>query len=194
MVKLRYVDSVNLDGGAGGAINQFSIRANGMYDPQVTIGGHKPRGYDQQMVGYDHYTVVGSKIKVTISPAYAQATLINTLPGAFGVILTDNGVFNYANPEEVMEGTQGTAYRTFGYPGNSKVSMSKTFSARKFFGKKYVVGAAEYKGSSGSDPTEQAYFMVWAAGLGGTDPGNLLVTIQVDYIAVLTEPKFIAAS
>ncbi len=195
-VRLRYVQSVNLDGGAGGALQIYTFRANSMYDPDYTGTGHQPRGFDQAMVGYDHFTVIGSKISVALSPTYAQATLINTNPGVFGCVLTNDGVVNYAAAEEVMEGTQGAGYRTFGYPGTATGPnrLSKTFSATKFFGKKYLPGSADYKGSASGNPGQVAYYSIWAAGVGGTDPGNVLVTVTIDYIAVLTEPKYIPRS
>ena len=40
---------------------QFQVRANGLYDPQVSTGGHQPRGFDEFMTTYDMYTVHGSR-------------------------------------------------------------------------------------------------------------------------------------
>lgn len=65
---LRYADSVRLAGSIaskGTAITLYS--ANGMYDPQVALGGHQPRGFDQLAALYDEYQVRRATVEVTFS-------------------------------------------------------------------------------------------------------------------------------
>lgn len=59
--KLRYVVTESITGPAVGAIVVRQYRANGMYDPEVAVGGHQPFGFDQLMGQYHHFTVIKSK-------------------------------------------------------------------------------------------------------------------------------------
>ena len=84
-VRLRYVTEITLNAsGVGLSAHYFS--ANGMFDPDVTGTGHQPLYYDQWMVNYEHYQVLGSKIKVTALPSQNAGST----PGVFGVVLDNN--------------------------------------------------------------------------------------------------------
>ena len=41
------------------------LRANDLRDPEVALGGHQPRGFDDFMNIYDKFTVTGSKISAS---------------------------------------------------------------------------------------------------------------------------------
>jgi len=45
-------------------IRTIEFRANGMYDPDVRVGGHQPYGFDQIMLGYGKFTVVKASMTV----------------------------------------------------------------------------------------------------------------------------------
>jgi len=60
-VDSRYVSVDNLAGPTAATIRTIEFRANGMYDPDVRVGGHQPYGFDQIMLGYGKFTVVESK-------------------------------------------------------------------------------------------------------------------------------------
>lgn len=196
LIRLRYTHSLNLDGGASGAVAKATFRLNGMFQPLNTATTHQPLGFDQWMTIYDHFTVLGSKINVKVSPVLAEASLINTIPGAYGIIVDDNATIDYLTAEQIIESKQGGQVKYFGYPStNSRTNqVTKKFSAKKFFGNSAIVGKSLYRGTSAADPSEGAFAHVWAAGMGGSDPGNVLVTVTIEYIAMLTEPKFLAQS
>lgn len=44
----------------------FSIRGNGAYDPEVTLGGHSPMGFDQWAQLYQNYRVHACKITLNL--------------------------------------------------------------------------------------------------------------------------------
>jgi len=196
MVRLRYVEQISLNPGVNG-IDKYYFRANDMFDPNKTGTGHQPLGFDQ-WVGtiYDHFTVVGSKIKVTPTQQGYDATGTNAC--VYGVILDDNDKFTYTNPAQILESKQGKGSVLIGNPGtgagNKPRPATRTFSSKRFFGAKALVGKDLYRGGATFSPTEDAFYGVWCGSVGGNDPDLLNFLVEIEYVAVLTEPKFLAQS
>ncbi len=57
-IKFKYQTSGTLNPGVAGVAAIQVMTANGLYDPDITGVGHQPRGFDQIMALYNHYTVV----------------------------------------------------------------------------------------------------------------------------------------
>lgn len=193
-VRLKYTKTISLDPNAGGAVASHYFWANGMAAVDYTGSTGQPQYFDQLMTFYDHYTVIGSKIRVTpVNP-----TTADIVPVAYGVILDDNKTFPYGTVDQVIESRQGRNYKLAGPSNipqtNYSKCITKKFSAKKFFSKKDLVGTSLYTGSSSTSPTEEAMFGVWAGSIGGTDGGNCYFICELEFIAVLSEPKFVAAS
>lgn len=74
------------------------------------------------------------------------------------------------------------------------MQATRYFSAKKFFGTKNIVGKDLYRGSTSASPTEEAYFQIWVASIAGGDPTTMNFLLEIEYIAVLTEPKFVDQS
>lgn len=196
IVKLRYAEEFTLDAGLGGIVS-YVFTANGMYDPNITGTGHQPSGFDQNMLFYDHYTVVGSKCRAK----FFDANGANGIPAYFDILLTDNGstAGTFSNAAELIESrfAHGSSMKAIGTERNyNGVSPWRTvnFSAKKFFRKKALIGASQYRGDAGSNPSEQAFFEVTAASIAANNPDPMTMLVVIDYIAVLTEPKNIASS
>lgn len=193
LVRLKYCDTINLDPSLSGIAYNY-YRCNGMYDPDASLGGHQPLFFDQYMAGYDHFTVIGSKIKVTP----CNPTTANIIPVQYGVTIDDDGVFSYSTSDQIIESNQGRYFKLAGAENTPQTrysnSLVRKWSARKFFGSKSIIGKAEYKGTASGDPLEQAYYGVWVGSVANTDGGNIYLTIELEYIAVLTEPKYVAPS
>ena len=62
-VKLRYNDYVTFN--PAGSIATYQFSANSLHDPNTTSYGHQPFMYDKMADNYNHYLVLGSKIKAT---------------------------------------------------------------------------------------------------------------------------------
>ena len=58
--KLRYATRVDFVP-TGTTVVSKTFLANGLYDPDTTVGGHQPRGFDEFMAAYTTFTVQGSK-------------------------------------------------------------------------------------------------------------------------------------
>lgn len=192
----RYVQEITLNAAAND-IDKYVFRANCMYDPSLTGIGHQPMGFDQHMQFYDHFTVIGSRIKVQ----FVDANTSVSNPPFFGVLLSDNGTrsTDAADVNSLLEqwgtGRVVQAGRVYGPQMSTyQTAAYKKFSAKRFFHKKAIVGSADYRGSATASPNEQAYFEVFVASAAGLDPGEIKFLVTIDYICVYTERKPIAGS
>lgn len=196
IVKLRYVTQIALNAPSVGNNAVHVFRANSMYDPDFTGTGHQPSNFDRWTNVYDHYTVVGSKINVR----YAPTAVASVIPAYVGIALTDSGSETATiSPVNLFEKKLvRTRWRSIGINenGHGFIGLRHKFSARKFFGKPKgsLVNDSLYRGrmgnlGTGSDPSEGAFYEVFATQIGANDPGDLHFIVTIDYIAVLTEPK-----
>lgn len=199
VVRMRYATRVNLNPGADGVPVVRGFLANGMFDPDTALGGHQPMGFDQWMAIYNHFTVLGSKITVR----YVPNTTTSFAPIAFGVMLTDDNTFPYTGTqalEFIMESKHGGRNLRLASTSNSAtsrgLSVTRTFSAKRFFGTRALIGEDTYRGTSAGDPAETANFLVWACNptTAGNDPPNCSFVVTIDYIAMLTERREITPS
>ena len=127
-----------------------------MYDPESAIGGHQPLLFDEMSALYSNYTVIGSKIKVTFWKD--ENSIADPDPTYASLILSADGT-PPSNAIDLRE-QPSVAYTTMIAPQRA-YKMSKTFSAKKHFGKnhKNIVGETDLMGTPGTDPSEQAYFI-----------------------------------
>lgn len=188
LTKLRYSEEISID--AVTSAQTYSFLANGLYDPNVTGTGHQPMNYDTWQSVYDHYTVIGSKINVRWIPNVTT----NALPGIMGIALTDDGTLTSGQSLQYLieQKLVSVNKHVIGIVSSGKYSqVTKTFSAKKFFGKpnNTMIGDDEYRGSSATNPNEKAYFEVFVVPVGGDNPGDFSLIVTIDYIAVWTEPK-----
>lgn len=178
---LRYVDFFTLNPGAL-TPGKHVMSANGAYDPNITGGGHQPRGWDELIALYDHAVVIGSKITIQ----YANEDPTN--PILVGITLKDTATTetNYNNYAEAGN----TIYKQVGAQGstgdNGKVSYSFN---NKFLGIFDPMSEADVQNTSSTNPTEQAYYHVWAASPTGVDTSTVECTVSMEFIVVFKEPK-----
>lgn len=188
IARLRYVQTISLNPGAGGiAVHQF--RANSLYDPDLTGVGHQPFGFDQLALQYDHYVVLGSKIKAQYLPTGTSAGQ----PGQMALTLDDNATFGYSSMDELCEGNQALGFaKMAGYPiGTDRpITLVGKYSAKKFHGVKDMSDNIGRLGAAvGTNPTEDAYFNVCLGSVAAsTDPDAYYIQVTLDYIALFTEP------
>jgi len=182
----KYSDIVNINP-AIGSVGVHTFAANGLYDPNITGGGHQPVGFDQFTAFYNHYEVLGAKIQFTIHPSQESGGF------NFGIKLDDNdgltGVLN-----TVMEGNM-TVFKSVPGPYTSDKGFTciSSYSAKKFFGDK--CGQRDTWGTVAANPVDLAYFMCWISPLTGLqDLGSIPCTVLVEYIVKWHEPKDLPSS
>ncbi len=177
-IKFKYVDRISLNPGATGAtaVNVFS--ANGLFDPDITGVGHQPRGFDEIMPLYQHYTVISAKI--TVSGKGMDST-----SGTIGVQLSD------ATTVQTGQGyleSRNRAWRSTSINSDT-TTVSKTFSAKKFLGRPHPLSEDDLRGTDAANPTEGAFFHVFYQ-VNDTAVDATLSTfrVMIEYNAILTEP------
>lgn len=191
-VDLTYFEtSATLNPATGGAPVVYSFKCNGLFDPNHTGTGHQPLGFDQLMAMYDHFTCIGAKItlKINNNGSLASDRML------VGIITDDNNSIP-GNVEQIVENGKGsyTYLQPLGQ-SNSTMTLTSTFSPKRTLGVSHPLSSENLRGDSTSDPTELAYFNVWAAPLNGLDnPVGATITALIEYSVVFTEPRQLALS
>lgn len=181
---------------AGPSLGSAQIfRANGLFDPDFTGTGHQPLGFDQMMARYRHFTVTGARIKVTIVNPGAGALV----PAVIGIVVSgDSSITKMDTLEEFLEHPHRSNYKIGGNQNTSPEGdeLNLQLDVAKFFGrtKSAMINSSDYRGASGSDPTELVYFHVMAITLTGGDPGAFALVCTLEYDVVFTEPQALTQS
>jgi len=210
---LRYTTIKQLDVPSLANVQYESFRANGLVDPEVSLGGHSARGLDQLMASYDTFTVLSSKISVNWSyqgyngPQALDGTasfLLQTIDGQSGapacppvMVGIYKGTTALPVPStaaEVMEHDR-VVWRSMNQNQAGVLTRSGT-NIGSWFGKYNIVGAEGFTGTAALDPTEQPQYTIWAGRTNGVTNGKCLLTayVTIEFDVVFTEPKPLSAS
>lgn len=137
---------------------------------------------------YNHYTVIGSKITVKVSPAS-----VSNGPGAVGIMLNDDtNASALTNISAVCEQTQGKMLKLIPAGANNVYKLTHKWSAKKTFGGS-ILGNDNLQGSISANPVEQTHFQVFYQDL-GVATSSVNIICEVEYIAVWDELKEVAQS
>lgn len=189
----KYRDVFALNPGAVGTIASKAWTANGLFDPEVAVGGHQPMGFDEMAALYNHYTVVGCTMQLTmVNQAGANLTLaVNVFPSSSAP----------ANMQDMVElpGTSWTVVQTDNASGAGKSmgKLRKKCNLSKYFSKtrSQLINSSLYRGSATANPTEQAYFIISANSFNQSeDPGSFSIQVVLTYETIWTEPVRITGS
>lgn len=196
IARLRYCEFVTLDatalGSSGCLVHHF--RANSPYDPNLTGAGHQPRGFDEQMRIYDHYTVLGSKITVHFESDVDHLATV----GQYCFLMLQDSNSTPANLIDIMEGGHnvqtGIKYRPRSTTSGKSCVLSQTFSPKKFFGlgkDADLVQNLVLTASDNSNPIEDAIFTLGVAcqRTTTTDPPAIIARVEIEYVVAFTEKK-----
>jgi len=190
-VHLRYVDVVPLVSTVG-AMAKFSYYTNGLYDPQVSVGGHQPMGWDQGIGYYNNAVVLKSRITVNFAWNNTAATAL--APVIVGI-------------EKHATGTSGlytdwTSYRESGYPTRElavlavrPVSVKESFDHMQYLKEDPRGSLAETANFATGNPVRTAIYTFFIQSVDkATTSGSVQATVVIDYDVEFSSPKQIAAS
>lgn len=77
----------------------------------------------------------------------------------------------------------------------SQVTLVKTFSARKYFGRRGILTEDDFRGTSTTNPAEMAYFHLFVAPQDGvSNTASVRCMVEIEYISVYTELRQLAQS
>jgi hypothetical protein len=185
---MAYSTQIALNTFSAGVGAQAFIRANGIHDPEVAIGGHQPYGHDTYAQIYNHYKVLASTITCHFvgKPQANNATASHIC----GISLVDNTIVNDTVDE--MREQQETKWGVT-VPGQS-VKVSNKFSAAKMF----PMGHASNHNLTATldkDPVEGAYFKVWTSGVNqNVDVNAIDIIVTVNYTVLMWERRDLGMS
>lgn len=167
-----------------------------MYGPEGVFAGHQPYYFDQLTPIYDHYTVVGSKIKITITNLGTGGDTAEPSPDrclVLGSCISDReGVIT---PNLIVQERPSGHTHVLG-PANSTAGQKVIYmnwSARKAFGSA-AISDPNLQGTATANPSEQQWFYIGLENNAGGDFDKVCVTAEVEYIAVWQELKAVPIS
>lgn len=184
---LRYFD-FKIPTATATTVVGFPFKANGLYDPDSSTGGHQPLGYDQFTPIYNHWVVTASRIKVTYM--YRDEVDDTVHPIICG-IYDDDDASNSLSYSALVEGTDASKvnYLT---TNNDKVVLYSRWKNAKTFGPATLSDPSQ-RGSTSADPSETHQWFAWFYNLGNTDR-ILNVTYEIEYQVTFFERKDLAGS
>lgn len=172
-VNLRYAGALQLSNGVS-VFGHHIYGANDAYDPNHTGAGHQPRGFDQMMSMYEHYQVIGSKIRV-----FGEAGVEFCL-----VVGLRNDALPVSNIINVLE--SNPQYTTIAHSEGRVCQAAITFSQKDFFGQGQL--DPDFQGTASSAPGQKAYFHIGIAANNPVTETTMFGYVVIDYICVFTEP------
>lgn len=185
-IKLRYSDTATMTPST--TPSNYFISANSCFDPDRTGLGHQPLGFDQYMLMYDHYKVVGSKINV-----WAKAASTNVQGDrCIAAIYLDDDAAAITDIHNAIE--QGeTQWKNLAPTSVKPTLLSKRFSLKKFLSNQK--DSANVIGTAASNPAEEAFFNIVIAPLNPVDnPTDFRIHFVIDYLVEFTERKTLISS
>jgi len=183
VANLRYCTAIELNGAAG-AIAKHFFRANSLFDPDLTGGGHQPYGFDQLAAIYNHYEVQRAFITVECQPAGLGLTSGQCI---IGIVPSDDGtITNDMDTIREQKDSRWTSVDSYG-----KGRVSHYYDKRYQFPHNFQALTADV----GSSPTEVHTFCVYSTPFSaGIDPGIVYCLVTIDYTAKFWETKDLGQS
>lgn len=140
-------------------ITGFSMRGNDMYDPDPSIGGHQPTGFDEMIaLGYYNFIVYASKITIRLFGCDTNGKNLhmyvwpdkNTLAGSYPSISMDQ---MWSNPQ-IKYKYQGSIYG-----GNDYKKLTYYCKTKKFYPNKDLVD--DWEGFGGNAISSPGHVWYW---------------------------------
>lgn len=174
---------VALNPGAGGICAAHVFAANGLYDPNITGGGHQPVGFDQMMDMYDHYVVTRSKIVVT----FTNQDTTNRQTACVAVV--DDST-TYSDIRRLIEsGNCAIADLDISPTSNAQKTVSLDCDVMRYQGRRGKLSDPELKGSASANPTELVTFQLYAEPLSAVDSSTVGANVTIYYEVTFIERK-----
>lgn len=188
LVHLRWKGYVSLTPSAATVATRV-YAANGMYNiDQGAAGEYVPGWFNQWMAFYQHYCVIGSKIKVYASTSAGGAN--DQLVG-IGIGSTSTSVTTYDYWPQQKSTKMKSISNIY---SKSNCQLSTGVNMNKYFKRKVLLDD-QYQGTLTSNPTEGVFYHLFVQDFGsGSDVDNVKCCVIIDYVAVLRETKEIAPS
>lgn len=181
---LKYQTVVSLNPAAFG-IAQYSFSANGLFDPDISGVGHQPRGFDQLMLLYDHYTCICTSFQATFFNGDSNNAIV------CGLGVADQAT-TYTTLNNGME-SPDFVYAICGprLSGSDVRTLRRSINPNRWLGSgTAVLSNDQLRGSAAANPAEQAFFNILVSPMDeATDVTAATVQVLINYTVIFTEPK-----
>jgi len=190
VVRLRYGERIQINSGIA-TPGYYVFRANSLYDPNYTGTGHQPLGFDQWAAFYNHYLVLGSKIKVTFMPRGAGLTNVHIC----SITLRADSAQVVDTDTAIIENSKSKWGYAGGLYSKGGLTLRKGYSPATFFGKRILQQGDTTGALVSANPAEDVYFHINVASQDSTtDADTVDCVVQIDFIARLSERKQLSQS
>ncbi len=189
-MKLRYVESGIKLNASTGQSQFYLMSGNSLYDPNQSGSGHQPYYFDQLTTFYEKYCVLWSKISVKATTTDAsrlfKVSIIPSLSSSWSISETDLAQEIAGNRTTVFTGFQMS--KGIGMVANSR-------KTKTLLGVKDVLDDPDNFGltgnlGTGSGPGNEWYWIIVVQCCDlAVDPVDILLDIQMDYIAKFTDRR-----
>lgn len=150
-------------------------------------------GFDQMMLLYDQYTVMGAKMTITC--------VSSTLPLAAGIYLNPDAVAVTSPLQLVENGLVAATHLDCSYTGGGTgqriAKVTKSVDIPSYFARPRglsIVNDPELHGTASANPVEQVYFGVCAWDFITNESTTLYYDVLIEYDVVFSEPRKLAVS
>lgn len=185
--KLKYQNFRTLDPGVLGTPAGHAYSCNGMWDPDISGGGHQPRGFDQLMNIFNHAVVIGAKITVQVSHTSGVNDTI------VGIAIRDNFTID-TNMNNYLE-SRKCRHVMVGAGANAEPkTISYKLNPNKFLNRSKPMSDPDLKNSAFNNPAESAYFHLFCGPVESVDATPVHCNVMIEYTCVFFEPKLPAQS
>lgn len=186
-VSLHYSTRVTINPGVLGAVGQNVFRLGSIFDPDFTGVGHQPVGHDQLSPLFERYQVYKVDFKVSF------ATRDNTNNQRVGYRVSDTSTID-SNPDVNIE-NGNCEWDLIGTIGSTPQCFTGSINPYEVHGVTYrqYMANDDYGATFGTNPVEDAFFVVWGDGL-GTDTSPIDVGVHLVYHTKLMGNKLTALS
>lgn len=189
-VKLKYNEYIPISSNTSGTVlSQYNFRANSLYDPNQSGTGHQPMYFDTYAGLYNHYLVLGSRIRVSW-----QGQANSGIPLVVGLFLNDDT--SYSGTLQTITEQNKTRWKMLPPDPSKKLVTTCNFSAKKFFG---LTNPRDSKDTIGANvstgPADEAIFTLFCQSLDlSTDFSVLRCYVELEFIVQFSELQDAAGS
>lgn len=159
----------------------FSL--NSLFDPDVTGVGHQPRGYDQLMLMYDHYTVINCKVRI-------DAHNNESNRGAYIIATIRDSATTSTNFTDYTE-SLNSQWKILGIEssGSADKVLMLNINPNEFLGRSAPLADPDLKGGATSSPIEQCFLHLSGMGIDQFTACSINLMCTLEYTVIFTEPK-----
>lgn len=183
-VKLRYAERITLTGSSASAFDTHVMSGNNTFDPNYSLGGHQPMGYDEWGLFYYRIMCRGSKIVCRFSTTTSNADGNTTL-----FLMPSIDVLTTPNWERFAENQLGKSTVIGPYSGSGTKTMSMYKSTKFMFGDGNGLEQNEYGSLIGAAPPRLWQWLIGAETQNGANLDPVYVDVVITYYCELYDRK-----